>query len=62
MNIARTEEILFNPLFTSKLLLMALAGAQNNRLKTELIYYVLPLIYNKTIRDKLLKSILKEYL
>ncbi|MDQ8005505.1 MAG: DUF6521 family protein [Pedobacter sp.] len=56
MNIARTEEILFNPLFTSKLLLMALAGAQNNRLKMELIYYVLPLIYNKTIRDKLLKS------
>lgn len=59
MNIARTEEILFNPLFTSKLLLLSLAGSQNNRLKMELIYYVLPLIYNKTIRDKLLKSTAK---
>lgn len=56
MNIAQTERILFNPLFTSKLLMMALAGSKNNQLKTELIYYVLPLIYNDTIREKLENS------
>jgi hypothetical protein len=56
MNIARTEKILFNPLFTSKLLLMALAGAKNNQLKMELIYYILPLIYNDRIKDKLVRS------
>ena len=33
MNIAQTEKILFSPLFTSKLLLMALVGANNNKLK-----------------------------
>ena len=59
MNIAQTEKILFNPLFTSKLLLMALAGANNNKLKTELVYYILPLIYNDTIRTKLVKSTAK---
>ena len=56
MNIARTEKILFNPLFTSKLLLMALAGAKNNQFKMELIYYILPLIYNDRIKDKLMRS------
>lgn len=56
MNIAQTEKILFNPLFTSNLLLMALAGANNKKLKTELIYYILPLIYNNTIKNKLVKS------
>lgn len=59
MNIARTEKILFNPLFTSKLLLMALAGAKNNQLKMELIYYILPLIYNDRIKDKLMRSTAK---
>ncbi|HMR89486.1 MAG TPA: DUF6521 family protein [Saprospiraceae bacterium] len=59
MNIARTEKILFNPLFTSKLLLMALAGAKNNQLKMELIYYILPLIYNDRIKDKLVRSTAK---
>lgn len=53
MNIAQTEKILFNPLFTSKLLLMALAGANNNKLKVELIYYILPLIYNDIIKNPL---------
>lgn len=56
MNIAQTEKFLFNPLFTSKLLLMALAGADNKKLKMELTYYILPLIYNDTIKDKLVRS------
>lgn len=59
MNIAQTEKILFNPLFTSKLLLMALAGTKNYQLKMELIYYILPLTYNDTIMDKLVKSTTK---
>ncbi|MCZ2472474.1 hypothetical protein G9H62_06465 [Aquirufa ecclesiirivi] len=59
MNITQTEKILFNPLFTSKLLMMALAGSKNNQLKMELIYYVLPLIYNDTIKDKLVRSTAK---
>lgn len=59
MNIAQTEKVLFNPLFTSKLLLMALAGAKNNQLKMELIYYILPLIYNDRIKDKLMRSTAK---
>lgn len=59
MNIAKTEKILFNPLFTSKLLLMTLGGAKNNQLKMELIYYVLPLIYNDTIKNKLVRSTAK---
>lgn len=59
MNIAQTEKFLFNPLFTSKLLLMALAGADNKKLKMELIYYILPLIYNDTIKDKLVRSTTK---
>src|SRR5690606_5829011 len=59
MNIARTEKILFNPLFTSKLLLMTLAGAKNNQMKMELIYYTLPLIYNDRIKDKLMRSTAK---
>lgn len=56
MNITRTEKILFNPLFTSKLLLMALAGSDSKSLKMELAYYILPLIYNDKIKDKLVRS------
>lgn len=56
MNIDQTEKIFFNPLFTSKLVLMALAGSHKNKLKMELIYYVLPLIYNDKINNKLVKS------
>lgn len=56
MNIAQIETILFNPLFTSKVLLMALSGANNNKLKIELIYYVLPMLYNDTIKNKLVRS------
>ena len=59
MNIDQTEKVLFNPMFTSKLLLMALAGAHNKRLKTELAFYILPLIYNDTIKDKLVRSTAK---
>jgi hypothetical protein len=59
MNIDQTEKILFNPLFTSKLLLMALTGSNKNKLKIELIYYVLPLIYNDTIKEKLVRSTAK---
>lgn len=56
MNIAQIETILFNPLFTSKMLLMALSGANSNKLKIELIYYVLPMLYNDTIKNKLVRS------
>lgn len=56
MKLANTEIILFNPLFTAKLILMALSGAKNNELKLELVYYILPLIYNQTIKVKLMKS------
>jgi len=59
MNITQTEKILFNPLFTSKLLLMALSGADSKRLKMELAYYILPLIYNDKIKDKLARSTAK---
>ena len=59
MNIAQTEKFLFNPLFTSKLLLMALAGTENKKLKMELTYYILPLIYNDIIKDKLVRSTTK---
>lgn len=56
MNVAEVEKILFNPLFTSKLLLYALCGAKDNKLKLELIYYILPLLYNEEIKAKLTKS------
>ena len=59
MNIDQTEKILFNPLFTSKLLLMALAGSNKIQLKIELMYYVLPLIYNESIKEKLVRSTAK---
>lgn len=59
MNIAQTEKFLFNPLFTSKLLLMALAGTENKKLKMELTYYILPLIYNDIIKEKLVRSTTK---
>ncbi|MFD2556044.1 three component ABC system middle component [Sphingobacterium tabacisoli] len=55
MKIAKTENILFNPLFTARLISMALSGANNNEIKTELIYYILPLVYNNTIKDRLSK-------
>lgn len=35
---------------------MALVGANNNKLKVELIYYILPLIYNDTIKSKTCKK------
>jgi hypothetical protein len=38
---------------------MALAGSKNNQLKMELIYYVLPLIYNDRIKNKLVRSTAK---
>ncbi|ATA90019.1 hypothetical protein CGC58_09975 [Capnocytophaga stomatis] len=56
MNIKQIENILFNPLFTSKLLLMALAGSKSNQLKVELIYFILPMVYNDIIRSKLTNS------
>ncbi|ATA67652.1 hypothetical protein CGC48_02775 [Capnocytophaga cynodegmi] len=56
MNIKQIENILFNPLFTSKLLLMALAGSKSNQLKVELIYFILPMVYNDIIRSKLINS------
>ena len=55
MKLADTEKILFNPLFTSKLILMALSGAKNKEIKMELIFYILPLVYNDKIKNKLLK-------
>ena len=56
MKLANTEKILFNPLFTSKLILMALSGANNKEIKMELIFYILPLVYNDKIKNKLLRS------
>lgn len=53
MKLEYTEYIYFSPLFTSKLLLMALSGAKNKELKTELIFYILPLVYNDIIKNKL---------
>lgn len=55
MKIEHTEKILFNPLFTSHLLLMALSGAKNKELKMELVFYILPLVYNDIIKNKLIK-------
>lgn len=55
MKLEHTEKVLFNPLFTSKLLLMALNGAKNKQLKMELIFYILPLIYNDRIKNKLIR-------
>lgn len=55
MRLAETEKILFNPLYTSKLILMALSGAKDNEIKMELIFYIIPLIYNDPIKNKLLK-------
>lgn len=55
MKLEYTENIYFNPLFTSKLLLMALSGAKNKELKIELIFYVLPLVYNDIIKNKLIR-------
>ncbi|MGJ1243628.1 three component ABC system middle component [Sphingobacterium siyangense] len=56
MKIKEVEKILFNPLFTSKLLMFALCGAKDNKLKLELIYYILPLLYDEQIKNKLAKS------
>lgn len=55
MKLDHTEKILFNPLFTSKLLLMALSGAKNKQLKMELVFYILPLIYNDRVKNKLIR-------
>lgn len=55
MKLANTEKILFNPLYTSKLILMALCGAKDKEIKMELIFYILPLVYNDKIKNKLLK-------
>ncbi len=56
MKITEVENILFNPLFTSNLLKYALCGAKGNKLKLEVIYYILPLLYNEQIKTKLAKS------
>lgn len=55
MKLEHTEKVLFNPLFTSKLLLMALSGAKNKQLKMELVFYILPLIYNDRVKNKLIR-------
>jgi hypothetical protein len=55
MKLENTEKILFNPLYTSQLLLMALSGAKNKELKMELVFYILPLVYNDKIKNKLIR-------
>lgn len=55
MNLENTEKVLFSPLYTSHLLLMALSGAKDNELKMELIFYILPLVYNDKIKSKLIR-------
>jgi len=55
MKIENINDILFSPLLTSNLVLYFLSGTKNNKIKIELIYFVLPIIYNSTLRNKLLK-------
>lgn len=55
MKLENTEKVLFSPLYTSRLLLMALSGAKDKELKMELVFYILPLIYNDKIKSKLIR-------
>lgn len=59
MKLEDTENVLFNPLYTSNVILMALSGAKNKELKMELIFYILPLVYNENIRNKLIRCTTK---
>jgi hypothetical protein len=56
MKISNVENVLFNPFFTSRLLHYALSGAEKNQIKTELVFFILPLIYNPRILSKLASS------
>lgn len=56
MRIFDINTILFNPIFTSNLIHHFLSGAKTNKIKTELLYFVLPLLYNNKILIKLNKS------
>jgi len=56
MKAKELERLIFNPYHTSKILHYFLSGANNvdkKGIKTELIYLVLPLIYNEDICGKL---------
>lgn len=55
MKIENINNILFSPLLTSNLILHFLSGTKKNKIKTELIYLVLPILYNSKIRNKLVK-------
>ncbi|MCZ8090290.1 three component ABC system middle component [Flavobacterium sp.] len=55
MKVENLNTVLFNPLFTSNLILFFLSGTKNNKIKTELIYLVLPILYNDKLRVKLSK-------
>jgi len=56
MKITTVESALFNPFFTSRMLHYALSGADKNAIKIELIFFILPLIYNPKILAKLASS------
>lgn len=56
MKASDIERLIFSPFHTSKILHHFLSGAKSvnsKGIKTELIYLVLPFIYNSSIQDKL---------
>jgi hypothetical protein len=56
MKIKDIDNILFSPIFTSSLLHHFLSGAKNNKIKLELIYFILPLLYDENLLLKLNNS------
>jgi len=59
MNINDINNLMFNPLWTGKLLHYFLCGAycsKSKKIKFELIYFALPFIYDKKIKTKLANS------
>lgn len=53
MKIDNINTIIFNPILTANFILYFLSGTKNNKIKTELIYFVLPILYNNKLRLKL---------
>ncbi|WP_299546936.1 three component ABC system middle component [Seonamhaeicola sp.] len=56
MKAKELENLIFNPLYTSRILLFFISGAQSinpKGIKTELIYIALPFIYNEMLCGKL---------
>jgi hypothetical protein len=53
MKIENINTIIFNPILMANFILHFLSGAKNRKIKTELIYFVLPILFNNKIRYKL---------